>query len=57
MAPRGKVLVTGATGFIGKSLCKYLFDIGYSVTGSVRDIHKANNSHNNIPRIKTREYK
>jgi nucleoside-diphosphate-sugar epimerase len=48
MAPRGKVLVTGATGFIGKSLCKYLFEAGYSVTGSVRDVHRANNYQKNV---------
>ena len=48
MSPTGKVLVTGATGFIGKSLCEYLVGIGYSVVGSVRDIQKVNNSQKNV---------
>ncbi|KAI0690650.1 NAD(P)-binding protein [Cerioporus squamosus] len=37
----GKVLVTGANGFIGAWLCKMLLDRGFSVRGTVRDDSKA----------------
>lgn len=32
------ILITGANGFIGSSLCKSLFDLGYSVTGLTRQL-------------------
>jgi 2-alkyl-3-oxoalkanoate reductase len=31
-----KIIVTGATGFVGKALCKALVELGYSVIGLVR---------------------
>lgn len=32
----GRVLVTGANGFIGKAVCKHLYSLGYGVRGAVR---------------------
>jgi len=32
-----KILITGATGFIGRHLCNYLLDYGFSVRALVRD--------------------
>ena len=37
-----KILLTGATGFVGKSLLKKLIDLGYEVTCLVRNKKKAN---------------
>lgn len=34
----GKVLVTGATGFVGRGLCERLLQDGYAVRGAVRQI-------------------
>lgn len=38
---QGKVLVTGANGFIAMWVVKYLLDRGYSVRGTVRSESKA----------------
>ena len=35
------VLVTGASGFIGQSLCHVLMKLNYSAGGSVRSLHSA----------------
>ncbi len=32
-----RVLVTGANGFVGRALCRYLVERGYHVRGSIRD--------------------
>jgi nucleoside-diphosphate-sugar epimerase len=37
-----RVLVTGATGFVGKALCKKLFDDGWPVVGTYRTGYSAN---------------
>ena len=36
-----KVLVTGATGFIGLHCCSQLLDAGYAVRGTVRNLARA----------------
>ena len=32
-----KVLVTGATGFVGREICRHLRQNGHTVTGTTRD--------------------
>ena len=39
--PQGKVLVTGANGYIAVWVVKYLLEKGYSVRGTVRSESKA----------------
>ena len=41
-----KICVTGAYGFIGKSICEFLADSNISVTGFVRDLNLSKNSNN-----------
>lgn len=36
-----RVLITGATGFIGKHLCQNLLDAGYEIIALTRDVEKA----------------
>jgi nucleoside-diphosphate-sugar epimerase len=42
---RGRILVTGASGFIGVAVCKELLSLGFDVRGS----HRSPDSHNKIP--------
>ena len=39
----GKILVTGATGFVGKALCKRIASNGWHVRGVVRSAEQAVN--------------
>src|SRR5690625_7740447 len=41
LADNPRILVTGATGFIGTPLCARLDELGHPVTALTRDIHRA----------------
>jgi nucleoside-diphosphate-sugar epimerase len=41
-----KVLVTGASWFIGNHLCKYLIKLNYSVIETVRNLDNNDNDYN-----------
>lgn len=44
MTGRGRVLLTGGTGFIGKALCPYLVEKGYALTVLTRDLDAASSA-------------
>ncbi|MEW6117620.1 MAG: SDR family oxidoreductase [Nitrospirota bacterium] len=43
-----KILITGANGFVGRALCKVLFDAGLSVRGAVRKRENASSFHDDL---------
>ena len=51
-----KVLVTGATGFVGREVCRYLRQKGHTVTGTTRD-QNLTLGPENIPLSHVREFK
>ena len=50
-----KVLVTGATGFVGRELCRHLREKGHTVTGTTRD-HSLTVGPENIPLYHVQEF-
>ncbi len=47
------ILITGATGFIGKDLCKYWLSAGHQITALVRDLSAAKKKLPNVTYITT----
>ena len=43
-----KILITGASGFIGKSICKALVNLDYSICGAVRNLSLVSNINDNV---------
>lgn len=51
-----KILITGATGFVGKQLTNQLLNLGHNVNILTRDIHKAHDLFNQHPSLTAFEW-